>query len=94
MQNCFYPMLLSGIYFSVQQRLGVKNLYFQRVKLGSPGIAEEILKLYPDQKAIITSGFSESDDVKATFQLGAAGFIKKPYSMAQLSRAVQEALTN
>jgi len=55
---------------------------------------EEILKLYPDQKAIITSGFSESDDVKATFQLGAGGFIKKPYSMAQLSRAVQEAINN
>ncbi len=55
---------------------------------------EEILKLYPDQKAIITSGFSESDDVKATFQLGAGGFIKKPYSMAQLGRAVKEALNN
>jgi CheY-like chemotaxis protein len=32
---------------------------------------EEILKLYPDQKAIIASGFSESDDVKATLHLGA-----------------------
>ena len=55
---------------------------------------EEILKLYPDQKAIITSGFSESDDVKATLQLGAGGFIIKPYSMAQLGRAVKEALIN
>ncbi len=53
----------------------------------------EILKLYPEQKAVIASGYSESDDVKATLRLGAKGFIKKPYSMGQLSRVVQEALT-
>ena len=53
---------------------------------------EKILTLYPDQKAIIVSGFSESDAVKATLQLGAGGFIKKPYSMDQLNRAVQEVL--
>ncbi len=53
---------------------------------------EEILKLYPRQKAIIASGFSESDDVKAALQLGVAGFIKKPYSVAQLGLAVKDAL--
>ena len=54
----------------------------------------EMLKLYPDQKAIIASGFSESDDVKATLKLGAGGFIKKPYSMDQLGRAVNEVLNS
>ena len=53
---------------------------------------EEILKINPEQKAVIASGFSESDDVKATLKLGASGFIKKPYSMDQLCRVVQEAL--
>lgn len=53
---------------------------------------EEIIALYPDQKAIITSGFSKSDDVKATLKLGAGGFIKKPYSIDQLSQAVNKAL--
>ncbi len=53
---------------------------------------EEIIKLYPKQKAIIASGFSESDDVKATLQLGAKQFIKKPYSINQLAQAVKEAL--
>ena len=52
----------------------------------------EILKLYPGQKAVIATGFSGSDDVKATLQLGAGGFIKKPYSRDQLRRAVKEAL--
>jgi len=53
---------------------------------------EEILNLYPDQKAIITSGFSESDDVKGALDLGAGVFIKKPYSMSKLGQAVKKVL--
>lgn len=65
--------------------------------LMEPGITgrqtyEEITKLYPNQKAVIASGFAESEDVKATLQLGAGGFIKKPYSIDQLGRAVKETL--
>ncbi len=54
---------------------------------------KEIIKLNPEQKAIIVSGFSESDDVKVTLQLGACCFIKKPYSMEQVGRAVKRALS-
>ena len=53
---------------------------------------EEILKLHPNQRAIIASGYSESSDVRATLELGANGFIKKPYSIHQLGLAVKEAL--
>ncbi len=53
---------------------------------------QEILKLYPTQKALIVSGFSESADVKATLKLGAGGFIKKPYSMSELGQAVKGVL--
>ncbi len=55
---------------------------------------KEILKLYPEQKAIVVSGFSESDDVKTTLRLGAGGFIKKPYSIDQLGRMVKEVLNS
>ncbi len=55
---------------------------------------EKILEINPKQRAIITSGFSESDDVKVALQLGACRFIKKPYSMDQLGQAVKEALKN
>ncbi|MCI5130587.1 MAG: response regulator, partial [Candidatus Electrothrix sp. EH2] len=54
----------------------------------------EIIKIYPEQKAVIVSGFSDSADVKAALKLGANGFIKKPYSTEQLGRAVQDALKN
>ena len=55
---------------------------------------EQIIKLHPGQKAIIASGFSESEEIKATLLLGAHSFIKKPYSMDQLSLAVKEALNS
>lgn len=55
---------------------------------------EEITKRYHGQKAVVASGFSESEDVKATLQLGAGGFIKKPYSMDQLGRVVKEVLNS
>ncbi len=35
---------------------------------------EKILTMHPDQKAIIASGFSESDDIKETLRLGADVF--------------------
>ncbi len=53
---------------------------------------EKICKLYPGQKAVLVSGFSESDDVKATLRHGAGAFIKKPYSMAELGRAVKKVI--
>jgi CheY-like chemotaxis protein len=55
---------------------------------------KEILKLYPEQKAIVVSGFSESDAVKETLRLGAGGFIKKPYSIDQLGRMVKKVLNS
>ena len=53
---------------------------------------EKIIRMYPGQKAVIASGFSKSDDVKAALRLGVGGFIKKPYSVEQLGRVVKEVL--
>lgn len=52
----------------------------------------EILKIYPQQKAIIASGYSESEHVKNSLRDGASQFLKKPYSMMQLGQAVKSAL--
>ncbi|MEJ2157320.1 MAG: response regulator [Desulfobacteraceae bacterium] len=53
---------------------------------------EEIVRRRPGQKAIIVSGFSESNDVKIALKLGAKGFLKKPYSIEQLGMAVKESM--
>ncbi len=55
---------------------------------------EKILLMCPGQKAIIASGFSESDEVEATLKLGAGGFIKKPYLLDRLGRVVKEVLNS
>ncbi len=53
---------------------------------------EQMIKINPGQKAIIASGFSESDEVKAAIALGAGGFLQKPYSIDQLGKAVKRVL--
>ncbi len=53
---------------------------------------ERILRIRPDQKAVIASGFSESEEVKMAQRLGAGGFIKKPYSVQELGRALKQGL--
>ncbi|MBF0259140.1 MAG: response regulator [Desulfamplus sp.] len=53
---------------------------------------EEIIKINPFQKAIIASGFSESEDVKNARQIGVGGYLKKPYSIEQLAVAVADVL--
>ncbi len=53
---------------------------------------EQMIELNPGQKAIIASGFSESDEVKIALALGAGGFIQKPYSIDKLGRMIKEIL--
>jgi PAS domain S-box-containing protein len=55
---------------------------------------QEIVRLHPGQKAIIVSGFSESNDAKIALKLGAKGFLKKPYSIEQLGMVVKKSLTD
>ena len=53
---------------------------------------QEIVKICPEQKAIITSGYSESKRVIKLQQLGAGNYVQKPYSMEALGIAVREEL--
>ncbi len=53
---------------------------------------KNILKIHPEQKAVIVSGFSEDDAVKATLKLSHGKFIKKPYSLEQLGKVVKQEL--
>lgn len=48
----------------------------------------EILKMYPGQKAIVASGFSESERVREAQRLGAGPCLKKPYTLNELAEAV------
>jgi PAS domain S-box-containing protein len=51
-----------------------------------------ILEIHPKQKAIIVSGFSETDRVHAAQSLGAGAYIRKPYVIEKLGVAVRKEL--
>ena len=53
---------------------------------------KQILELHPRQKAIIASGFSETDRVKETQRLGAGSYVKKPYTLEKIGLAVKAEL--
>ncbi len=53
---------------------------------------KSILKIKPQQKAIIVSGFSESDRVHDAQALGAGEYVKKPYVQEKLGLAVKKEL--
>ncbi len=51
-----------------------------------------VLAIHPGQKAIIVSGFSETDRVNAAQALGAGAYVKKPYVIQKLGIAVRKEL--
>ena len=53
---------------------------------------ENIVKVTPDQKAIIASGFAKDDDVQATIALGASEYVAKPYTIEQIGNAIYKTL--
>lgn len=52
----------------------------------------EILALRPGQKAIIVSGYSETNRVREAQRLGVSAYLKKPYSVEMLGCAVRTEL--
>ena len=53
---------------------------------------ERIKEINPEQKAIIVSGFADTNDVQETLRLGAGQFVKKPLILEELGMAVREEL--
>jgi CheY-like chemotaxis protein len=53
---------------------------------------KRILKMYPHQKAIVISGYSETQETKEVRQLGAGAYIKKPCGIETIGTAVKTEL--
>ena len=53
---------------------------------------QEIVALHPGQRAIIVSGYSESEKVIKAQKLGAGIYIKKPYLLNTIARAIKAEL--
>ena len=53
---------------------------------------QTILKTNPGQRAIIVSGFSETDRVKRSQELGAGAYVRKPYILEKIGVAIRREL--
>lgn len=55
---------------------------------------KQLLQFHPQQKAIIASGFSETARVAEAQRIGAGQYVKKPYTIGNIARAIRTALDN
>ncbi len=53
---------------------------------------KRMLLIRPGQKAVLASGFAETDRVKAAKELGAGCYLRKPYTLESMGKAVKEEL--
>jgi two-component system, cell cycle sensor histidine kinase and response regulator CckA len=53
---------------------------------------QRIIKMNPEQKALIVSGFSETERVRKAQELGAGAFVLKPYILEKIGLAVRKEL--
>ena len=53
---------------------------------------QKILEIHPGQKAVIASGYSETNRVKKAQKIGARAYIRKPYSLEKIGLAIKDAL--
>lgn len=60
--------------------------------MGGRETFEAILRRWPGQKAIIASGYAETEDIQHTLELGAREAVLKPYTLERIGRAIRDAL--
>ncbi len=53
---------------------------------------QKVLEISPKQKAVIVSGFSETDRVKKAQELGAGAYVRKPYIREKIGLAIRKEL--
>lgn len=52
----------------------------------------ELIKIHPGQRAVIISGYSPTERVRNAQDLGAGGYVKKPFTRSVIGKAVREEL--
>jgi CheY-like chemotaxis protein len=53
---------------------------------------KDLLRLNPQVKVIVSSGYDKSGPVQQLLEIGAKGFVQKPYKMAEMLNTVRKVL--
>lgn len=65
--------------------------------MSMPGISGEetyveMEKIYPELKVLLASGFKKDQHIQKALDIGFDGFIKKPYTLAELAQEIKEVI--
>lgn len=60
--------------------------------MGGLEIYENIIKIYPDQRVLIVSGFSRSEETEKILQNKNTDYLRKPYSIKNIGQAIKDLL--
>ncbi len=80
------------IYAREQSNIGLIVLDLMMPQMGGEKCLEQLLKINPRVKAIVSTGHSLESAESLRLGLLARGFVKKPYKMGELIQAVQDVL--
>jgi PAS domain S-box-containing protein len=80
------------IYRREKKRIDLVILDLIMPGMGGKRTLEELLKIDPKAKVVISSGYSEIEPIKQTIEAGAKSFISKPYEITQILKVVREVL--
>ncbi len=80
------------IYKTEKDRIDLVILDVGMPGMGGHKCLQELLKIDPEVKVIIASGYPSIGKVKETLESGAAGFIGKPYNLKDMLKKVREFL--
>jgi two-component system cell cycle sensor histidine kinase/response regulator CckA len=81
-----------AVYANAQDDVSLVVLDLIMPEMGGKQCLEELLRINPEVKVLISTGYSLNGSTEETPVSGARGFINKPYKGKQLLRAVRHAL--
>jgi CheY-like chemotaxis protein len=94
-----YKILTAGtgrealdMYVKAKDEISLVILDLIMPEMGGKRCLEELLKINPDVKILIASGYLAGLSSEESLARGARGFVSKPYDMKELLRAVRHAL--
>jgi CheY-like chemotaxis protein len=99
LEPCGYTVLSAAngrealdLYRKEISRIGLVILDIMMPEMGGKECLQNLQEMNPHIKVLIASGYTSGGTVKEATELGAKGFVRKPYEMEGLLRAVRQVL--
>ena len=80
------------IYRKEQRRIDLVILDLTMPGMGGWKCLEQVLKINPKLRVLVTSGYSADAPMKEAIEAGARGYLSKPYHVHRMLKLVREVL--